>query len=148
METPLVVVASGYFDPLHTGHLAYLQKSKALAGPGGRLIVVVNNDHQASLKKKRAFMPARERVRLVRALECVDVAIEAVDKDRSVCATLSIIHPDVFTNGGDQTNEAIPEAETCRVLGIRMVDGLGEKINSSSSILRNAYENPITLPLQ
>eukprot|EP00927_Polykrikos_kofoidii_P056808 TRINITY_DN50892_c0_g1_i1.p1 TRINITY_DN50892_c0_g1~~TRINITY_DN50892_c0_g1_i1.p1 ORF type:complete len:128 (+),score=22.94 TRINITY_DN50892_c0_g1_i1:158-541(+) len=123
-----VVVASGYFDPLHYGHIEYLQKSKDL---GDTLVVVVNNDKQASLKKGQPFMPARERVKLVRSLACVDAAIESVDDDASVCKSLAIIHPDIFTNGGDQKNEIIPEAEVCSRLGIRMVDGLGETIMST-----------------
>lgn len=132
-----VVVASGYFDPLHYGHIEYLQKSKDL---GDKLIVIVNNDRQAALKKGQPFMPARERVKLVRSLACVDAAIESVDEDRSVCRTLGIVHPDIFTNGGDQKNENIPEAEVCAELGIRMVDGLGEKIQSSSWLLKSASQ--------
>merc|ERR1711963_252285 len=90
----------------------------------------------ATLKKGQPFMPARERVKLVRSLACVDAAIESVDEDRSVCKTLAIIHPDIFTNGGDQTNYKIPEAEVCSQLGIQMVDGLGEKIQSSSWLIK------------
>jgi cytidyltransferase-like protein len=131
-SAPTVVVASGYFDPLHYGHVEYLQRSKAL---GTTLVVIVNNDEQARQKKGQPFMPARERVKLVRSLECVDVAIEACDKDRTVIETLKLVHPDVFTNGGDQTNESIPEAKVCRELNIRMVDELGYKIQSSSYLI-------------
>jgi cytidyltransferase-like protein len=131
-SAPTVVVASGYFDPLHYGHVEYLQRSKAL---GTTLVVIVNNDEQARQKKGQPFMPARERVKLVRSLGCVDVAIEACDKDRTVIETLKLVHPDVFTNGGDQTNESIPEAKVCRELNIRMVDELGYKIQSSSYLI-------------
>mmetsp|Transcript_94879 Transcript_94879/g.186100 ORF Transcript_94879/g.186100 Transcript_94879/m.186100 type:complete len:173 (-) Transcript_94879:20-538(-) len=134
-----VVVASGYFDPLHYGHIEYLQKSKDL---GDKLIVIVNNDRQASLKKGQPFMPARERVKLVRSLACVDAAVESVDDDRSVCKTLRLLHPDIFTNGGDARNDNIPEAQVCAELGISMVDGLGEKIQSSSLLVRGA--KPLT----
>lgn len=130
-----VVVASGYFDPLHYGHIEYLQRSK---DQGDKLIVIVNNDRQAKAKKGQPFMPARERVKLVRSLACVDAAIESVDEDFSVCKTISIIHPDVFTNGGDQKNENIPEAQVCAELGVHMVDGLGEKIQSSSWLIKGA----------
>lgn len=133
--TNKVVVASGYFDPLHYGHIEYLQKSKDL---GDKLIVIVNNDRQAALKKGQAFMPARERVKLVRSLACVDAAIESVDDDQSVCRTLSILHPDIFTNGGDQRNEDTPEGLVCDELGVQMVDGLGDKIQSSSWLLKGA----------
>lgn len=129
---PKVVVASGYFDPIHYGHVEYLQMSKAR---GDTLVVIVNNDTQASMKKGRPFMPARERVKLVRSLACVDVAIEAVDQDRTVCKTLSLIHPDIFTNGGDQSNNSIPEAHICKELDIQMIDNLGEKIQSSSYLI-------------
>mmetsp|Transcript_52110 Transcript_52110/g.166940 ORF Transcript_52110/g.166940 Transcript_52110/m.166940 type:complete len:147 (+) Transcript_52110:102-542(+) len=139
-----VVVASGYFDPLHYGHIEYLQRSKDL---GDKLIVVVNNDTQAALKKGQPFMPARERVKLVRSLACVDAAIESVDQDRSVCKTLAIIHPDIFTNGGDQRNENIPEAQVCAELGIHMVDGLGDKIQSSSWLIKSARVGSKQAPL-
>mmetsp|Transcript_26536 Transcript_26536/g.76385 ORF Transcript_26536/g.76385 Transcript_26536/m.76385 type:complete len:143 (-) Transcript_26536:517-945(-) len=134
-----VVVASGYFDPLHYGHIEYLQRSKDL---GDKLIVIVNNDKQAAHKKGQAFMPARERVKLVRSLACVDAAIESVDDDKSVCKTLSIIHPDIFTNGGDQKNDSIPEAQVCAELGIHMVDGLGDKVQSSSWLIKGAMHRP------
>lgn len=127
-----IVVASGYFDPMHYGHVEYLQKSKDI---GDKLIVIVNSDKQASMKKGQAFMPAAERVRLVRALECVDAAVIAVDDDRTVCKTLSLLHPHIFTNGGDQTNQSIPEAKVCTELGIQMCDGLGGKVQSSSWLL-------------
>ena len=54
-------------------------------------------------------MQARERVKLVRSLECADAAVESIDEDRSVCKTLSMLHPDIFTNGGDQFNDQIPK---------------------------------------
>ena len=129
-----IIVASGYFDPLHYGHIEYLQLSKSL---GNILIVIVNNDRQAVVKKGQAFMPARERVKLVRSLACVDVAIEAGDNDNTVCGTLRLLHPDVFTNGGDQWNSNAPEASLCSELGIEMIDGLGEKIQSSSYLIAN-----------
>ena len=130
-----IVCASGYFDPLHYGHIQYLQKSKDL---GDKLIVIVNNDRQAKLKKGSSFMPAAERVKLIRSLSCVDAAIEACDDDRTVCKTLALIHPDIFTNGGDQFNTSIPEYPICQKLGIRLNDGLGDKIQSSSWLIKNA----------
>ncbi len=124
--------------------MEYLQKSKTL---GDILIVIVNNDDQELLKKGKSFMSAAERVKVVRALECVDIAIESIDTDRTVCKTLASLHPHIFTNGGDQFNNAIPEAKLCEKLGIRLVDGLGDKIQSSSTLIKNAkaipdYKNP------
>ena len=83
-------------------------------------------------------MPCAERVKMVRALACVDAAIESIDEDRTVCRTLSILHPHAFTNGGDQFNDNIPEAKVCRELGIDLVDSLGNKIQSSSWLLKQA----------
>ena len=131
----IIVVASGYFDMLHFGHIEYLEKSKQL---GDKLIVIVNNDRQARLKKGKVLMSARERIQIVRALRCVDIAIESVDEDRSVCKTLAALHPHIFTNGGDQTNDAIPEASVCQALNIKMVDNLGSKIQSSSKLIERA----------
>ena len=62
--------------------------------------------------------------------------IEACEKgDRSVCSSLKLVRPDVFTNGGDQTNDSIPEAAICKEMGTQLVDKLGEKINSSSWLI-------------
>jgi len=133
-----IVVASGYFDPLHSGHIEYLQKSKEL---GDLLIVIVNNDHQSEQKKGFCALSARERVKIIRELECVDVAVESIDKDRTVCRTLAMLHPDVFANGGDQFNDKIPEAVVCEKLDIEMVDGLGSKIQSSRWLLKDLKEN-------
>lgn len=132
-----IVCVSGYMDPLHQGHLEYFEKAKAL---GDHLVVIVNNDEQARLKKGRPFMPAKERLKLVRSLKIVDSAVIACDKDRTVCETLRLVMPDIFANGGDQTNASIPEAEVCSELGIALADGLGDKIQSSSWLIRGATE--------
>jgi len=133
-----IIVASGFFSPLHSGHIEYLRKSKEL---GDILIVIVNNDKQSVLKKGFCAFPASERVKIVRELECVDVAVESIDEDRSVCKTLAMLHPDIFANGGDQFNKCIPEAEVCDNMGIEMVDGLGEKVQSSRWILKELKES-------
>lgn len=135
MSGQKVVVCSGYFDPLHYGHVEYLERSKAL---GDTLVVIVNNDAQAAQKKGRAFMPCAERVKVVRALRCVDAVIESVDQDRSVCQTLAMLHPSVFANGGDRAQGNVPETAVCERMGIQMVDGLGDKIQSSSHLIAAA----------
>lgn len=127
-----IIVASGYFNPLHAGHIEYFTKAKAL---DNKLIVIVNNDKQAMLKRGSVFMSCKERIKIVRSLKMVDFAIESVDEDRTVCRTLSILHPHVFCNGGDQNNTTIPEREICEKMGIKLTDGLGEKIQSSSWLL-------------
>ena len=133
-----IVVASGYFNPLHKGHIEYLQKSRQL---GEQLIVIVNNDQQAILKKGYVLIPVKDRIAVIRELECVDFVVEAIDIDRSVCKTLRILHPHIFTNGGDQFNNNIPEQKVCKELGIEMIDDLGEKIESSSNIIKRAKIN-------
>jgi cytidyltransferase-like protein len=130
-----IVCASGYMDPLHIGHIEYLEKSKML---GDKLIVIVNSDKQSQLKKGKSFMPEDERLKIVRSIQCVDAAVIAFDDDMSVCKTLKHIHPDIFTNGGDQTNDIIPEKNICKEIGIKLVDGLGKKIQSSSLLLSKA----------
>jgi len=127
-----IVAASGYFNPLHKGHVEYLERAKQL---GDRLIVIVNNDFQVKLKKSQEFMSEDERLLIVRSLRCVDVAILAVDKDPTVCETLKIVRPDVFAKGGDRFTYEIPESKICREYGIAIVDGLGDKIQSSSWLL-------------
>ena len=133
-----IVCVSGYFDPFHVGHLEYLEKSKK---KGDYLFVIVNSDYQAQLKKKKSFMNQYERLKIIRSLKCVDAAIIAVDKDRTVRETLRIVKPDLFTNGGDQNNNTIPEIEICEELDIDLVDGLGDKIQSSSWLIRSSKDN-------
>lgn len=133
-----IVCASGYFNPIHYGHIEYLEKSKQL---GDKLIVIVNNDKQSHLKKGSSFMPEEERLKIVRSLRCVDAAVLSVDEDRTVCKTLSHLHPDIFTNGGDQNNDTIPERDICEKMGAKLVDNLGDKIQSSSWLLAKANKN-------
>ncbi len=127
----VVVCVSGYFDPIHVGHLEYFRRAKAL---GTTLVVIVNNDHQAALKKGKAFMPQEERLKIVKAIGMVDAAVMSVDEDRTVRQTLATMspRPQLFCNGGDQNNASIPEVDICNQLGITLVDGLGLKIQSSS----------------
>ena len=125
------VAASGYFDPLHVGHIEYLEKAKSL---GDKLVVIVNNDEQARLKKGEPFMSQEDRLKIVKSLKCVDEAFISIDTDSSVCRSLRLCVPHIFTNGGDRKEEEIPEAEVCRELNIEMQDGLGDKIRSSSQI--------------
>jgi len=134
-----IVCASLYADPIHSGHIEYLKLSKKL---GDKLLIIVNNDNQAILKKGKVFLECSERMKILRELKCVDMVVESIDEDRSVCRTLEMIRPDVFTNGGDQFNDAIPEAGICKQLGIELVDGLGAKIQSSSDIIKRAREFP------
>ena len=125
------VAVSGYFDPIHVGHLEYLELAKKL---GNRLIVIVNNNHQCTLKKGKPFMDELDRVRIVKSLGIVDDVFLSIDNDKSVCRSLEELKPDIFANGGDRFESDSPESGICKKLNIKMVDGLGDKIRSSSSL--------------
>ena len=125
------IAISGYFDPLHIGHLEYIELAANL---GDHLTVIVNNDLQCELKKGKSFMWEQDRVRIIQALKVVDTTFLSVDNDLSVCKSLSIIQPNIFANGGDRTLEEIPETKVMKEFGIEMVDGLGSKIRSSSAL--------------
>ena len=133
------IIVSGYFNPLHKGHLEYLNQAKAIAD---KLIVIVNNDHQRALKGSKAFQDQEERVIIISNLKAVDEVVLSIDQDRTVCETIRYISEKfgkdydlAFANGGDQSNEIIPEVPVCEELGIVLIDGLGEKIQSSSWLL-------------
>lgn len=132
-----IVCVSGYFDPIHIGHIEYFKKSKEI---GTKLMVIVNNDDQAILKKGKAFMPCDERMEIIRELKCVDIVVKSVDTDRTVCNTLATIEPKphYFCNGGDQNNNTIPEGPVCEQRGIELRDGFGDKIQSSSWLIKGS----------
>tara|TARA_Y100000588_G_scaffold164154_1_gene178268 strand:- start:1550 stop:1969 length:420 start_codon:yes stop_codon:yes gene_type:complete len=125
------VAVSGYFDPIHVGHLEYLELAKKL---GNKLIVIVNNNQQCTLKKGKPFMDELDRVRIVKSLGMVDDVFLSIDNDKSVCKSLEELKPDIFANGGDRATSEVPESAVCRKYNIKMVDGLGAKIRSSSSL--------------
>jgi D-beta-D-heptose 7-phosphate kinase/D-beta-D-heptose 1-phosphate adenosyltransferase len=133
------VIVSGYFNPIHKGHLEYFSNAKALAD---ELFVIVNNDHQRALKGSKEFQKEDERMIIVSNIKAVDKAILSIDEDRTVRATLKMIAENyrgefylAFANGGDQNNDTIPERPVCKEVGIDLIDGLGDKIQSSSWLL-------------
>lgn len=134
------IIVSGYFNPIHKGHIEYFNLAKAL---GDCLIVIVNNDKQRALKGSKAFQQEDERVFIVSNIKSVDQVFLSIDEDRTVCKTLEYIHQQLhndyqlaFANGGDQNNQSIPEVPVCNELGIELLDGLGDKIQSSSWLLK------------
>ena len=134
------IIVSGYFNPIHKGHLEYFNQAKAMAD---ELFVIVNNDEQRALKGSQEFQTQEERMLIVSSLRVVDRVILSIDKDRSVCQTIEKMHHDfcdthelMFANGGDQNNETIPERAICGRIGVGLVDGLGDKIQSSSWLLK------------
>jgi D-beta-D-heptose 7-phosphate kinase/D-beta-D-heptose 1-phosphate adenosyltransferase len=135
-----VVMVSGGFDPLHIGHIRYMQEAKKL---GSKLIVVINNDNWLRVKKGKEFMSEKERKEIIEAIACVDEVFisshKKNTKDRSVCEEIKKIKPHIFANGGDRFGDNIPEFKLCNDLGIKMVFnvGYGGKIRSSSELLKD-----------
>ena len=125
------VCISGYFDPLHVGHLEYINKAKKL---GDYLVVIVNNNLQCKLKKGKFFMDENDRVEIVKNLKSVDEVFLSIDSDKTVCKSLEKLKPSIFANGGDRKNYEIPESKVCDMYGIEIIDGLGDKIRSSSDL--------------
>ena len=125
------IAVSGYFDPIHVGHIEYINNAKKL---GDWLVVIVNNNNQCALKKGKYFMDEKDRVLIVKNIKAVDEVFLSIDEDKTVCKSLKKINPDVFANGGDRKNYEIPESKVCKENNIQIIDGLGDKIRSSSDL--------------
>jgi cytidyltransferase-like protein len=133
------IIVSGYFNPLHKGHLDLFKQAKEA---GDILIVIVNNDVQREIKGSKFFQDEDERTSIIRALSLVDMAWISIDEDSTQNATLRLMVEKfygsmklAFANGGDQNNNTIPEREICEQFDIELIDGLGNKIQSSSWLL-------------
>ena len=140
MSKQKAIIVSGYFNPIHKGHLEYFNNAKAIAD---QLFVIVNNDHQRELKGSKEFQDENERMIIVSNIKAVDKAILSIDSDRTVCATIKMIAEQFgsefelgFANGGDQNNDTIPEKPICEQMNVALIDGLGDKIQSSSWLLK------------
>lgn len=140
MSRPVAVIVSGYFSPLHIGHLDMIESGARI---GDKLIVIVNNNAQQLAKKGKVIIDEHDRLRLVSALRDVDEALISVDDDRTVCESIRAVaerHTDhhlIFANGGDRkSGEVVPEASICEEFGIEMVFDMGgnEKADSSTRI--------------
>jgi len=133
-----IVVVSGGFDPIHSGHIKLIKQARAL---GDMLIVGINSDEWLARKKGRAFMPWQERLCVLNNLSSVDEVYTFDDEDGTACHLLEQVrahYPDariIFANGGDRTKNNIPEMS---VAGVEFVFGVGgsDKANSSSWILQ------------
>ena len=139
MEKQKAVIVSGYFNPLHKGHLELFRKAKENAD---KLWVIVNSDLQRELKGSKEFMDELERLEIIQSIRYVDYALISQDKDKTQCQTLETFaqmfgekYHLIFANGGDQNNDTIPEREVCERVGIELMDGLGDKVQSSSWLL-------------
>ena len=134
MKPRLVTVAiSGAFDPIHVGHVRYIREAAKL---GDRLVVILNSDDFLLRKKGFVFRPFEERKEILENIKGVDEVIASVDEDQTVSKTLELVKPNIFAKGGDRTGpENIPEAETCRKIGCKLVTNVGgSKIRSKSDL--------------
>ena len=134
------IIVSGYFNPIHKGHIEYLNLAKK---KGNKLIVIVNNDYQRKLKGSKEFMNEDERALIIDNIKCVDKVYISIDQDATVIQTIKLIHSEMannynlfFANGGDQNNSTISEFDVCNELNISLIDNLGDKIQSSSCLLK------------
>ena len=144
-----IVMVSGGFDPIHIGHIRYMEEAKKL---GDKLIVVINNDNWLNAKKGYAFMREEERKEIIEALGCVDEVIISKHpknpKDMSVCRELVKIKPHIFANGGDRNEKDSDDPESSlyrekqihQKYGIQMIYnvGRGGKVRSSSELVKKA----------
>ena len=139
-----IIITSGYFNPLHIGHINLFREAKNI---GDFLVVIVNNDEQVKIKGSVTFMPENERVEVVKVIKYVDEVFLSIDKDKSVKESLKQIAKKFkgelfFANGGDRNTGNIPETEVCKEFKIKMVDDVGgDKIQSSSWLLGKIKNN-------
>jgi len=148
-----IAVISGYFNPIHGGHLDYITEAAKL---GDMLIVIVNNDNQVKIKGSVPFMDQDQRLRIVKMLKPVTEAILSIDEDGTVVKTLESIYTKynsargwiqkntvsiVFANGGDRKLGNTPEEEFCKRVGIETAYSVGGgKTESSSELIRKSNE--------
>lgn len=131
-----IVCTSGWFDPIHPGHISCIREASKL---GDILVVVVNGDNQAKIKKGKAFIPAKERAYIVDSLKDVDYTVIYDSEVTKDCVkALGIIKPNIFAKGGDRDDRSkIPEADVVEMNGGEIVYNVGDpKMWSSSNYLQ------------
>ncbi len=129
----MLVLCTGGFDPIHSGHVDYLNEASKL---GDTLVVGLNSDEWLQRKKGKAFMPWEERKYILEALGCVDSVIGFDDSDGTANDAIEQVRPDIFANGGDRNMFNTPETKNS-LMGVTYAYGIGGgKVNSSSSVLR------------
>ena len=140
LEKQKAIIVSGYFNPINKRHSEYFNNAKVIVD---KLFVIVNNDFQRELNGSRESQDENERMIIVSNIKAVDKAILSIDTDRTVCATIKMIAEQFgeefdlgFANGGDQNNDTIPERFVCEQMNVALIDGLGDKIQSSSWLLK------------
>ena len=141
-----VIVISGYFNPIHSGHIDYIRSAKQR---GDVLVVIVNNDNQVVLKCSTTFQNENERFKIVNNIMGVDRTVLSIDEDATVCESLRMVyktyeddpffHQMFFCNGGDRKEGGVPEDILTEELGINMLYNIGgDKVQSSSELIKNA----------
>ncbi len=139
-----VVITSGYYNPLHIGHVNLIREAKNL---GDFLVVIVNNDKQVEAKGSVPFMPEGERVEIIKAVKDVDEVFLSIDEDRTVIKSLERVFQKhkgkelLFAKGGDSTSENVPEMEVCEKFGAKIIfDVGGGKVQSSSWLIEKSIK--------
>jgi len=138
-----IVVTSGYFNPIHIGHMNLMREAKEL---GDFLVVIVNNDQQVILKGSQPFMAEQERLDIVKEIKHVDAVFLSIDNTISIAESLRAIAKQYkgelyFAKGGDRNADNIPEEEkkVCQEFNITVVSGVGgQKVQSSSWLLKKS----------
>lgn len=127
-----VVCTSGGYDPIHPGHISCIMESSKLADV---LVVIVNGDNFLRTKKGARFQNLQTRCKIVAGIRGVDYVIPfEIENDQTVIEALKRIKPNIFTKGGDRVDEkTIPEWKICQELGIKIVTGIGDPKEWSSS---------------
>ena len=141
-------IISGYFNPLHTGHLDYIEGAKEKCD---LLYVIVNSDHQVGLKGSKKFMDEDSRLRIVRALGCVQKAMISIDNDGTVVRSIAKIHKEYcddpfvdgiyFMNGGDRKEGNTPESDFCEQNNVYLIYNVGGGKTQSSSTLLSSVKD-------
>jgi D-beta-D-heptose 7-phosphate kinase/D-beta-D-heptose 1-phosphate adenosyltransferase len=146
-----LVITSGYFNPLHRGHVSCIEQAKKL---GDKLIVIVNNDHQVELKGSKVYLDQNERLYIVKSLRAVDDALISSSSDKTVCVDLENLRKRfpkdelIFAKGGDRNKKdaadkkspLYADTQICKKLNIKIIFNVGEeKIQSSSKILEKMH---------
>ena len=135
-----IVITSGYFNPIHPGHIECFYMARKL---GDKLIVIMNNDAQARFKRGvESFQDEDFRMKIVKSIKWVDEVILSVDQEVSICGTMENLLKElradlevgkiIFAKGGDRFAREVPEGLLCEKYGVEIVDGLGAKTHNSS----------------
>jgi len=130
-----MIVVSGGFDPIHSGHIDHIRKASEL----GELTVIVSTDEQLRKKKGFCLLPLRDRMDVISSLRYVSDVVGNIDTDGTSTNTLLALQPDIFVKGGDRTELNMPQSEVdaCIKMGCKIIYGLGDLLNSSTNLVKD-----------